>query len=121
MGDLFTNGSYPVIDESSGGSPRGMISAVERLAMLADADTVVVPGHGDVADRASMLRFVDMLRTLEDRVLPRIRAGQTASEIIASLPTADFDPVWGQGYVTGEHFMWMVLAALGIPLDPARK
>jgi glyoxylase-like metal-dependent hydrolase (beta-lactamase superfamily II) len=30
MGDLFTNGSYPVIDESSGGSLRGMVEAVEE-------------------------------------------------------------------------------------------
>jgi glyoxylase-like metal-dependent hydrolase (beta-lactamase superfamily II) len=30
-GDLFTQRSYPVIDESSGGSLRGMIEAVERL------------------------------------------------------------------------------------------
>jgi cyclase len=34
MGDLFANGSYPVIDESSGGSLRGLIAAVERLLPL---------------------------------------------------------------------------------------
>ena len=47
-GDLFTHRGYPVIDESSGGSLRGMIEAVETLLPMIDGDTVVVPGHGDV-------------------------------------------------------------------------
>ena len=61
MGDLFTNGGYPVIDESSGGSLRGMIDALERLTPLVNADTVVVPGHGQVADRHALILFRDML------------------------------------------------------------
>jgi glyoxylase-like metal-dependent hydrolase (beta-lactamase superfamily II) len=37
MGDLFINGSYPVIDESSGGSLRGMVEALEELLAMIDA------------------------------------------------------------------------------------
>ena len=36
-----------------------------------------------------------------------------------SLPTAEFDPVWGRGYVTGQHFARMALAALGLNEEPA--
>jgi hypothetical protein len=43
MGDLFTNGSYPVIDESSGGSLRGMIEALEALLPMINTNTIVVP------------------------------------------------------------------------------
>jgi cyclase len=50
-GDLFTNGGYPVIDESSGGSMRGMIEAIERVLPLVRVNTVVVPGHGAKANR----------------------------------------------------------------------
>jgi glyoxylase-like metal-dependent hydrolase (beta-lactamase superfamily II) len=57
MGDLFTNGSYPVIDESSGGSLRGMVEAVEELLAIIDGNSVVVPGHGAAADRAGLLAF----------------------------------------------------------------
>jgi hypothetical protein len=39
----MTNGSYPVIDESSRGSLRGVIQAIERLLRFVNADTVVVP------------------------------------------------------------------------------
>ena len=61
MGDLLTNGGYPVIDEASGGSLRGMIEAIERLLPLIDAHTVVVPGHGAIVDRTGLIRFRDML------------------------------------------------------------
>jgi hypothetical protein len=46
MGDLMTNGSYPVIDESSCGSLHGMIQAIERLLAFSNAETAVVPSHG---------------------------------------------------------------------------
>jgi cyclase len=113
MGDLFTNGSYPVIDESSGGSLRGLIEAVERLIPVVNADTAVVPGHGEVADRQNLVGFHDMLCTIEGCIL-----ALAVSEIIASPPTAEFDQVWGQGYVTGAHFTRMILAALGVEEEP---
>jgi glyoxylase-like metal-dependent hydrolase (beta-lactamase superfamily II) len=62
MGDLFTNGGYPVIDESSAGSLWGNIDALERLLPLVDGDTVVVPGHGQGADRHALIRFRDKLQ-----------------------------------------------------------
>src|SRR5260370_9063226 len=67
-GDLFTHRSYPVIDESSGGSLRGMIEAVERLLPLIDADTIVVPGHGAATNRAGLAAFRDMLPGIHDRI-----------------------------------------------------
>jgi glyoxylase-like metal-dependent hydrolase (beta-lactamase superfamily II) len=116
LGDLFTNGSYPVIDESSGGSLRGMIEAVERLLPLIDAGTAVVPGHGPIGNRSALIDFRDMLRSVEDRVLNLIKSALTVQEIIRAVPTADHDPLFGRGYVTGAAFTRMVLAGL----QPAR-
>ena len=113
-GDLFTHRSYPVIDESSGGSLRGMIEAVENLLPMIDKDTVVVPGHGAVTNRAGLAAFLDMLRSIEDRILVLIEAQREIPEIAAARPTADFDSVWGRGYVTGAHFARMALAGMGL-------
>jgi len=33
--------------------------------------------------------------------------------IISAQPTAEFDPLWGRGYVAGMHFTRMVLAGMG--------
>jgi len=110
MGDLFTHGSYPVIDESSGGSLRGMIAAINGLLPLVDGDTVVVPGHGPATDLSGLLAFRDMLCKVEDRIGSMILAGLSFPEILTSNPTEEFDPVWGRGYVTGPLFTGMVLA-----------
>jgi cyclase len=118
-GDLFTHRSYPVIDESSGGSLRGMIEAVERLLPLIDADTIVVPGHGAATNRAGLAAFRDMLRGIEDRILVLIEAQREISEITAARPTAEFDSVWGHGYVSGAHFTRMALAGMGLVDAPA--
>jgi cyclase len=114
MGDLFTNGSYPVIDEASGGSLRGMIEAIDNRLPSIDAETVVVPGHGSVVDRAGVVSFRDMLRRIEDNILALIEAKLPIPEIITAQPSAEFDSSWGQGYVTGAHFTRMALAGMGL-------
>jgi cyclase len=118
-GDIFTHHSYPVIDESSGGSLRGMIEAVDRLLPMIDKDTVVVPGHGATTDRTGLLAFRDMLRSIEDHILVLIEAQREVSEIIASKPTGEFDSLWGRGYVTGAHFTRMALAGMRLINTPA--
>ena len=116
--DLFTNGGYPVIDESSGGSMRGMIEAIERVLPLVRVNTVVVPGHGPKANREALAGFLDMLHAIEDRILVLIDAKLSVPEIIAATPTVEFDSTWGCGYVTGKYFTRMVLAGLGIDEKP---
>jgi len=114
MGDLMSNGSYPIIDESSRGSLRGLIQAIERLLGLVNANTAVVPGHGPVGNRQTVLGFRDMLRTIEDRVQSLMASQSSVLEIMAAAPTRDFDAVWGGGYVTGEVFLRMILAGLAL-------
>jgi cyclase len=118
MGDLMTNGSYPVIDESSCGSLHGMIQAIERLLPFINAETAVVPGHGPIANRDDLVNFHDTLGTIEGRVQHLIAAGSSVAEILAAAPSAEFDPVWGRGYVTGTVFVRMILAGLGLIEKP---
>jgi glyoxylase-like metal-dependent hydrolase (beta-lactamase superfamily II) len=120
LGDLFTNGSYPIIDESSHGSLRGMVEAIERLLRLVNADTVVVPGYGPIGDRQSLLDFRDMLRAVEGRIQSLVAPQSSVAEIIAAAPTRDFDGAWGRGYVTGDVFVRMVLAGRGLPATSDR-
>jgi hypothetical protein len=56
----LSNDQIRVIDESSRGSHRGMILAIERLLAFVNADTVVVPGHGAIENRQTLLGFHDM-------------------------------------------------------------
>ena len=91
-----------------------MVQSVEELLAMIDANTVVVPGHGAVADRTSLLGFLDMLRRIEDRILALVEAQLETRELMSAQPTAEFDSLWGRGYVTGRHFTLMVLAGMGL-------
>jgi glyoxylase-like metal-dependent hydrolase (beta-lactamase superfamily II) len=112
MGDVWFNGNYPLIDQSSGGNINGMIAGSERGVSLADADTKIVPGHGPVGDKTALVKYHDMLVTARDRVKAQKTAGKTVEEAIAAKPTADFDGTWGNGFIKPDMFVRFVYLTL---------
>lgn len=66
-----------------------------------------------MTNRDALLNFRNVLSTVEDRIQRLITARAPVSEILAA-STADFDPIWEGGYVTGDIFVPMVLAGLGL-------
>ena len=112
MGDVFFNGSYPFIDAGSGGSPLGVIAAFDRVLALAGEKTKIIPGHGPLADKAALQRTRDMLVTLVGRIQTERRAGKSDEQIRAAQPTADYDAVWGKGFIKPEQFVQLVLNGL---------
>jgi len=57
----------------------------------------------------------------ECRVQRLIAAGSSVAEILAAAPSAEFDLVWGRGYVTGTVFVRMILAGLVRPKNLDRN
>lgn len=57
VGDMWWNGFHPFIDYSTGGSIDGMIRATERNLAAVTDKTIIIPGHGAVASKASLSRF----------------------------------------------------------------
>jgi glyoxylase-like metal-dependent hydrolase (beta-lactamase superfamily II) len=111
-GDIWFNGMYPFIDESSAGNIAGMIVASEKALVVAGAETKIVPGHGPVGDKAQLQKYRDMLSTIRDRVAKIKAGGASEQEAIAKKPTADLDAAWGKGFVTGEVFTGLVYRTL---------
>ncbi len=112
MGDTFFNGRYPFVDLSSGGSIDGMIGAADRVLALADADTKIIPGHGPLADRASLRAYRDMLVAVRDRIRGMVHDGRSLALVQAAKPTAPFDATWGTGFISPEKFVEIVYADL---------
>ena len=108
MGDTFFNGMYPFIDGDSGGSVTGMIAAVESVLARIDDDTKIIPGHGQLSDKAGLLEFADMLRTVAGRIGPRIEAGESLEAVVAAKPTAEFDERWGHGFIKADDWVGLV-------------
>ncbi|HET7797015.1 MBL fold metallo-hydrolase [Nevskia sp.] len=114
-GDLFTNGTYPFIDVSSGGSIDGVIANVGRLINSVDDDTRIIPGHGPLGDRQALIAYRDMLSTVRGRLKAAIQRGDSLAKIQSDKPTADLDAVWGKGFLKPEQFVAIVHASLLAP------
>ena len=82
-GDVFDLTSYPVIDAQRGGNFKGLVDAANRIVDLAivrdwqEGGTMIVPGHGRIADQADMVEYRDMLTIVRDRVQDLIKKGMT--------------------------------------------
>jgi hypothetical protein len=71
-----------------------------------------------MGNRESLVAFHDMLSAIEGRIKPLIASGATVAAILASAPTAHFDGLWGRGYCTGDIFVRMILAGVGLTEEP---
>lgn len=91
MGDVFNNDGYPFIDADNGGSLNGVIRFCEAVLERSDMATIVVPGHGPVADRATLVAYVDMLTTIRDRIAALVASGASLQQVVAARPTAEWD------------------------------
>lgn len=112
MGDLFFNEMYPVIDISAGGSAWGMIEAIDTVLPMLNEDTVIIPGHGAVAGVEELKAFQTMLKTVSLRIELLIKDGKTVEEIIALMPTTNFDSDWAWEFMPPERFTRLVFDSL---------
>jgi len=108
MGDVFFNGRYPFIDLDSNGSFDGVISAVNAGLAMANDQTKIIPGHGQLATKADLLAYRDVLVQIRDRVRALIQQGKTKEEVIAAKPTAQWDATWGAGFMNPPTFLGIV-------------
>ena len=111
-GDIWFNGTYPLIDDSSGGRIEGMVRASSELIALADNDTKIIPGHGALGDKAGLTEYHDMLMTVRDRVQGLKQGGRSMEEAVQAKPTADLDAKWGTGTMTPDIFVRQVYKTL---------
>ena len=112
MGDTYFNGIYPFIDVSSGGSLAGIISAVDRALVMTNEGTKIIPGHGPLGDRASLMAYRKVMADVRDRVGKLIARKRTLAQIIAARPLADYDETWGKGFMKPDQFLTLVHASL---------
>lgn len=111
-GDLFFNGSYPVIDAAAGGSIDGIIAAGQKIHALASDRTKIIPGHGPLATKADLAAYVKMLETARAKIAALAAAGKTRDEAVAAKPLAELDEVWGKGFMKADTFVGIAYSTL---------
>jgi glyoxylase-like metal-dependent hydrolase (beta-lactamase superfamily II) len=112
VGDIFFNGSYPFIDTSSGGSLAGLVAAVEIVLARVDEETIVIPGHGPIANRADLEAYRDMVVEIGRRVREMIEQGHTLDEVLAAKPTAAYDERNSSSFMPPEKFIGILYGDL---------
>ena len=95
FGDVFNNTGYPFIDADSGGGIDGMIAFCQTILDEMGPNAIIIPGHGEVTDSATLQAYIDMLKTVRERVAAMIGEGKSLEEVMAAKPTADFDETFG--------------------------
>lgn len=112
-GDLLFNGLYPFIDPDSGGSVEGLIAAVDLILDTTNDDTVIIPGHGPLSNRAAVRAYRQMLVETSSRVRRLMDDGMDVEQIVAAAPNADYDETWAWSFITGERYLRMLVVLMG--------
>jgi glyoxylase-like metal-dependent hydrolase (beta-lactamase superfamily II) len=104
-GDVFTVGSYPILDYTTGGWIGGLSEAMKTLVGLVDAETRIIPGSGPVQTKADLEEQAAMLATMRTRFVEMMRKGMSAKDMLAAAPTKEFDAKWGdpQLFITNAY------------------
>ena len=79
-----------------------------------EGGTLVIPGHGRIADFAEIAQQRDMMAAIRDRVQNMIDKGMTLTEVIEAGPTRGYDARYGRdtGPWTTEMFVEAVYRSL---------
>lgn len=103
-GDVYVNGSYPFIDASTGGTLAGEVAALEKLVSLINDDTVVIPGHGALSDKAGVKKTLAMVKDQYAVTAQAVADGMSLEEFLASNPTSAHDEAFAVREDAGRVF-----------------
>lgn len=104
MGDLFFADRFPFIDLKSGGSVAGYIRNVKLLFSQIDDKTRLIPGHGDLMDKAGLQRFLTMMEQTLAEVNALKAQGKTEDQIVAQGLSAQWKS-WSWNFITEERWI----------------
>src|SRR4051812_3890633 len=89
--DFYRNFGYPFAAQTSGGSIKGMIEAVDLFQKLAGPDTWLIPGHGTLVRTQDLLPYRAMLVDILAKVKTLRDQGKSLKEVLAAHLTEPYD------------------------------
>jgi glyoxylase-like metal-dependent hydrolase (beta-lactamase superfamily II) len=82
VGDVASPARDPELDYFTGAWLGGRVDAMSRLLELSDGDTRIVPGYGPVMSRAELQAERDMMKTIYERAVDRVRLGDSVEDML---------------------------------------
>lgn len=113
MGDLYFQGKFPFIDLDSGGSITGYINAVNKVLMIANDDTKIIPGHRSISNKEELTVFRDMLVSIKTLVQLEIDNKKSLDDVTNNTElTKEFNSDYGGWFITDDVFRATVYKSL---------
>ncbi len=101
-GDLMFHKLFPFIDLDNGGTVAGYIDGQQTLVSLADDETIIIPGHGELASKADLRRSLMMLTDSQARVKLLVDQGKTIDEILQENPLSVYHDDYNWSFISTE-------------------
>ncbi|HJP51146.1 MAG: MBL fold metallo-hydrolase [Pseudomonadales bacterium] len=95
LGDVYNNSGYPFIDAGNGGTLDGVIKFCSETLNQINENTIVIPGHGPVADYQALADYIKMLTTVRSRMNALIENGASLADVYAAKVTKEWDAKQG--------------------------
>jgi glyoxylase-like metal-dependent hydrolase (beta-lactamase superfamily II) len=104
VGDVVSPQRDPALDWFGGGWLGGRVDALVRLLEVSDRSTRFVPSYGPVIGRADVQAEHDLMLALFERMVERVRLGESAKDILA----AGVLDGWGRTFEDPYKFLYDV-------------
>jgi len=91
-GDMFVRYGLPFIDQANGGSLDGMIEAIWKLDGVINDETIIIPGHGQLSNRADLRAYRDMLVVIRGNLARARVQGLSPEEMLETEPADGYAP-----------------------------
>ena len=113
MGDTYFQGKFPFIDLSNGGSINGYIASVDKVLIMADDETKIIPGHRNVSSKKELKTYKKMLVALRDRVQEAINEGKSLEEVSKnSNITKEYKKEYGAWFISAKEMRETIYKSL---------
>ncbi len=115
-GDVYTPDRFPMIDLEHGGTVQGLLDGLNRIIDITvprfnqQGGTLVVGGHGRIANESDVVEYRDMATIIRDRIQLMLSNNMTLQQVLASNVVLDYDGIYGArtGPWTTEMFITAV-------------
>lgn len=108
MGDHFFKDRFPFVDTGSGGNVLSFTANIASILQRVDDNTLIVPGHGSLANRADLVRFHHMLVSTTSTIKDALAGGKAAADISLGEEWTS----WGGGFINETTWISIIAASL---------
>jgi len=111
MGDLYFNGFFPFVDLASGGNVLTLAKNVGEVLRTMDNNTVVIPGHGPLSNKAELKRYKKMLDGTVSEVRKMHKRGLGLEQMQEKGLSGKWSD-WADGFLSPAQWIALVHASL---------